>query len=81
MLTRKGKTIGHIVYRKPTQTELYLHRKSNHHSLQKYRVTTILTEREKRTYGPKTIISEIKQVEYFTPSPFSTKYPNYPSPR
>lgn len=48
MLTKKRQSIGNTLYRKQTHPNPSLHRNSNRHPCQNYRVVRTLTERAKR---------------------------------
>ena len=59
LLTRKGTWLGHTVYRKPTHTDRYLHRASNHHPAQKYGIIKTLSERATRICEPEELNTEL----------------------
>ena len=63
LLTRNEKSLGHSVYRKPTHTDRYLHRNSNHHPSQKYGIIKTLTERARRICEPKTLNAELEHLK------------------
>ena len=63
LLTRRGKDLGHTVYRKPTHTDRYLQRNSNHHPCQKFGVIKTLTERARRICEPDAIDQELEHLK------------------
>ena len=56
-------TLGHSVYRKPTHTDRYLHKRSNHHPCQKRAVLKTLLCRATRICEPENFSVEIKHLE------------------
>lgn len=63
LLTRRGKHLGHTVYRKPTHTDRYLQRNSNHHPCQKFGIIKTLTERARRICEPNAIDKELEHLK------------------
>lgn len=51
--------LKHTVYRKPTHTDRYLHKTSNHHPRQKFGVIKTLVERAKRICEPEQLGKEL----------------------
>ncbi|XP_054718629.1 uncharacterized protein LOC129228027 [Uloborus diversus] len=56
-------TLGHQVYRKPTHTDRYLHKKSNHHPRQKMAVINTLMHRAERICEKTHLKEELKHLE------------------
>jgi len=56
---REDGTLGHCVYRKPTHTDRYLHKDSNHHPRQKRAVLKTLFVRANRICEPAAIKDEL----------------------
>ena len=52
ILRRANGSLGHKVYRKPTHTDRYLHKLSNHHPRQKRTVVKTLIDQAKRILSP-----------------------------
>jgi hypothetical protein len=55
-------TLGHMVYRKTTHTDLYLHAKSEHHPAHKRAVLTTLIRRAKTLCDPDSLEKEIQHL-------------------
>ncbi|GJQ76059.1 hypothetical protein Trydic_g18110 [Trypoxylus dichotomus] len=55
-------TMGHMVYRKPTHTDRYLHYNSNQHPKQKRGVIKTLVDRAARIYEPQHIEQELQHL-------------------
>ena len=63
LVTREGEKLGHTVYRKPTHTDRYLNKDSNHHPCQKRGIIKTLTERARVICQPEHLGEEIKHLE------------------
>ena len=64
LVTRKeNQKLGHTVYRKPTHTDRYLHKHSNHHPRQKTGIIKTLTERALRICEPEKLTEELNHLE------------------
>ncbi|KAJ4441105.1 hypothetical protein ANN_10955 [Periplaneta americana] len=59
---RTDGTLGHDVYRKPTHTDRYLHKTSNHHPGQKRAMMKTLINRARRVAEPRHIQRELSHV-------------------
>ncbi|KAK9874835.1 hypothetical protein WA026_005651 [Henosepilachna vigintioctopunctata] len=55
---REDGSLGHTVYRKPTHTDRYLHKMSNHHPKQKRAVLRCLSQRASRICEPQSLKNE-----------------------
>jgi hypothetical protein len=56
-------TLGHMVYRKSTHMDLYLHTKLEHHPAQKRAVLTALIQRAKTLCNPDSLGKEIQPLK------------------
>ncbi|XP_074038815.1 uncharacterized protein [Leptinotarsa decemlineata] len=63
LVVRCGTRLTHKVYRKPTNTDRYLHALSNHHPSQKRGVISTLTEQARRICGPEDLERKLKYLE------------------
>ena len=64
LITRKdNQKLGQTVYRKPTHTDRYLHKKSNHHPRQKTGIIKTLTERALHICEPEKLTEELSHLE------------------
>ncbi|KAJ8916997.1 hypothetical protein NQ315_012913 [Exocentrus adspersus] len=64
LVSRKADgTVGHTFYRKPTYTDRYLNKDSNHHPRQKRGIIKTLVERARRICDPEDIDKELKHLE------------------
>ena len=63
VLKRTDGRLGHKVYRKPTHTDRYLHKSSNHHPRQKRAVLKTLVDRAKRICEPRYLEDEFRHLE------------------
>lgn len=62
VLRRAGGGLGHTVYRKPTHTDRYLHRDSNHHPRQKRALVKTLVDRAVRICEPQFLEQELEHL-------------------
>ena len=63
VLKRADGRLGHKVYRKPTHTDRYLHKSSNHHPRQKRAVLKTLVDQAKRICEPRYLEDELWYLE------------------
>ena len=63
VLRRTDGSLGHKVYRKPTHTNRYLHKQSNHHPSQKRAVLKTLVDRARRICEPRYLDDELRHLE------------------
>ncbi|XP_019878988.2 uncharacterized protein LOC109606905 [Aethina tumida] len=63
LIERMGEHLDHTVYRKPTHTDRYQRKLSNHHPSQKQGVIKTLTERAKRICAPDHLAEEQEHLE------------------
>ncbi|KAJ8919385.1 hypothetical protein NQ315_016478 [Exocentrus adspersus] len=64
LVSRKADgTLGHTVYRKPTHTDRYMNKDSNHHPKQKRGIIKTLVERARRICDPDDIEKELKRLK------------------
>jgi hypothetical protein len=63
LITRaEDKKLEFTVYRKPTHTDRYLQRTSNHHPIQKRGIIKTLIERAKQIYDPEHLTEELRHL-------------------
>ena len=62
LVKREDSGLGHTVYRKPTHTDLYLNRNSNHHPSQKFGIIRTLAERAKKICQPSQLQAEFEHL-------------------
>ncbi|XP_049792346.1 uncharacterized protein LOC126199468 [Schistocerca nitens] len=75
LVTRDGENLGHSVYRKPTHTDRYLHKLSNHHPSQKRGMISTLVTRAGRICEPQHLKREMQHLETVLRSNgYSTNY-------
>jgi hypothetical protein len=60
---RADGSLGHLVYRKPTHTDRYLHRDSNHHPRQKQAMVKTLVDRAMRICEPQYLAGEMRHLD------------------
>nr|CAH7743508.1 unnamed protein product [Callosobruchus chinensis] len=63
LVMRQQGRLNHKVYRKPTHTDRYLHKLSNHHPTQKAGIIKTLSERAKRICAPAYLEEEQEHLE------------------
>lgn len=60
---KENGSLGHQVFRKPTHTDRYLHKDSNHHHGQKRAMMKILVDRAKRVCEPSQLQAELNHLD------------------
>ncbi|XP_048523240.1 uncharacterized protein LOC125504793 [Dendroctonus ponderosae] len=63
LVSRQRNRLDHKVYRKATHTDRYLHNLSNHHPSQKQGIIKTLTDRARKTCGPRHLTTELQHLE------------------
>nr|XP_060632240.1 uncharacterized protein LOC132775540 [Anolis sagrei ordinatus] len=64
VIRKPDQQLGHTVYRKPTHTDRYLHKNSNHHPSQKRSTIKALADRAKRICEPHLLQDELNHLNW-----------------
>nr|XP_060617816.1 uncharacterized protein LOC132767173 [Anolis sagrei ordinatus] len=64
VIRKPDQQLGHTVYRKPTHTNRYLHKNSNHHPSQKRSTIKALADRAKRICEPHLLQDELNHLNW-----------------
>nr|XP_060615776.1 uncharacterized protein LOC132765511 [Anolis sagrei ordinatus] len=64
VIRKPDQQLGHTVYRKPTHTDRYLHKNSNHHPSQKRSTIKTLADRAKRICEPHLLQDELNHLNW-----------------
>ncbi|XP_062837651.1 uncharacterized protein LOC134299269 [Anolis carolinensis] len=64
VIRKPNQQLGHTVYRKPTHTDRYLHKNSNHHPSQKRSTIKALTDRAQRICEPHLLQGELNHLNW-----------------